>query len=116
MSLAIAAFICDLSFAKAVRQSKWQKGWIAMKATDSQLDVVTVADYGQLSQEIVELFVSEALEAIELRERFCTAISRDTPGSFFELLWAKRRSKDLQWDKIHFFWVDECCDRYGSNP
>jgi 6-phosphogluconolactonase len=81
-----------------------------MKATDSQLDVVSVADYEELSREIVELFVSEARGAIESRERFCTAISRDTPGSFFELLWAERRSKRLQWDKIHFFWVDECCD------
>ena len=80
-----------------------------MKGTSIKMNVVIASNYQQLTQKMLELFIDNAQKAVEIRKRFCVAISRYTPRSFFELLGQKAQSKALPWDKIHLFWVDECC-------
>ncbi len=73
------------------------------------MNVVIANNYQQLAQKMLELFIDNAQKAVEIRKCFCAAISRHTPRAFFELLGRKPQSKALPWDKIHLFWVDECC-------
>jgi len=80
-----------------------------VKATNAKPNVTIAASFQKLAQEALELFASSARKAIETRERFCVAVSRHTPAHFFELLGGRPRSRGLLWDKIHLFWVDECC-------
>ena len=84
-----------------------------MKATNAKPNVTIAASCQKLAQEALELFVSDARKAIEVRERFCVAVSRHTPMRFFELLGERSQSRGLLWDKIHLFWVDECCGPPG---
>jgi 6-phosphogluconolactonase/glucosamine-6-phosphate isomerase/deaminase len=83
-----------------------------MKTTDKKLNMTIAVDSQQLARKALELFVSDARKAIKARGRFCSAISRQTPRSFFELLGSDSGSKSLPWNKIHLFSVDKCC---GSN-
>jgi 6-phosphogluconolactonase len=83
-----------------------------MKTTDKKLNMTIAVDSQELARRTLELFISDVRKAIEARGRFCSAISRQTPGSFFELLGSDYRSKSLPWNKIHLFSVDKCC---GSN-
>lgn len=85
-----------------------------MKAVNTELNVVISSNSQEFGQETLELFVSDARRAIQARGRFCAAISRYTPGAFFELLGEQGQSKELPWDKIHLFWVDQCCGCSGS--
>lgn len=73
------------------------------------MNVVIANNYQQLAQKMLELFIDNAQKAVEIRKCFCAAISRHTPRRFFELLGQNPQSKILPWDKIHLFWVDECC-------
>jgi len=88
-----------------------------MKATNAKPNMSLVAGYEEVAQETLELFISDARKAIDVSGRFCTAISRYTPGMFFELLGSDLRSKYLPWDRIHLFCVDECCSssNLGNN-
>jgi 6-phosphogluconolactonase len=83
-----------------------------MKTTDKKLNMTIAVDSQELAHRTLELFISDVRKAIETRGRFCSAISRQTPGSFFELLGSDSGSKSLPWNKIHLFSVDKCC---GSN-
>jgi len=80
-----------------------------MKATSINNDVVIVTDSQELAKQTLKLFVDYAREATNSSQRFCAAISRHLPLFFFELLGVKPQSKALPWDRIHLFWVDECC-------
>jgi 6-phosphogluconolactonase len=80
-----------------------------MKATNTELNMTLVADTAELAQKALEAFVADARRAIQSRDRFCAAISRQTPKGFFRLLGEDTRSRALSWDRIHLFWVDECC-------
>jgi 6-phosphogluconolactonase len=80
-----------------------------MKTANVKLNVIIVTDSQALAQEMLSLFISDVQRAIEASGRFCAAISRHTPKVFFEMLGNEPLSKTLPWDKIHLFWVDECC-------
>lgn len=80
-----------------------------MKTTNTKLNMSLASGHQEIAQEILEIFISDARKAIDKNGRFCTAISRYTPGIFFELLGSDFRSKHLPWDRIHLFCVDECC-------
>ncbi|MHC4645310.1 MAG: 6-phosphogluconolactonase [Planctomycetota bacterium] len=80
-----------------------------MKAASEKLNVSLAAGHQEVGKELLEIFVSDARKAIDVRGRFCTAISRYTPKILFELLGSDFRSKSLPWNKIHLFNVDECC-------
>lgn len=81
-----------------------------MKATGIKMDVIIVGGSVELGRQTLELFVADAQKAIDRDNRFCVAVSRHTPLSFFELLGTDSESMALAWEKIHFFWVDQCCD------
>ena len=67
-----------------------------------------VSDPETLAHRSVELFVAAAEKAIETKNVFYAAISGGhTPRRFFELLGDVPRARDLTWEKIRLFWVDE---------
>jgi len=88
-----------------------------MKTTNTKLNVSFVPGYYEIAKEMLDLFIGDAQKAIDTSGRFCAAISRYTPGTFFELLGSDIRSKSLPWDRIHLFCVDERCGSYdlGNN-
>ncbi len=80
-----------------------------MKTTSAKLNLSIIDSSQDLAQELLELFLSVAQEAIDKRGCFCVALSRNTMRIFLELYNFDSRSKSLAWNKIHFFWVDQCC-------
>ncbi len=65
-------------------------------------------DSESLASKTVDIFVDQADKAISKRGFFYVAISGgNTPKRFFELLSESPPSRQLAWDKIHIFWVDE---------
>lgn len=80
-----------------------------MKTVNVELNAIIASNSEELAQETLELFVSNAQEALEATGRFCVAVSRHTPSAFFKLLAEQSQSKALPWNKIHLFWVDQCC-------
>ncbi|MHC4394186.1 MAG: 6-phosphogluconolactonase [Planctomycetota bacterium] len=92
-----------------MKQDVRKKEGEAVKAVNIGLNAVIASGSGELIEEALELFVGKAREAIETRGRFCAAISRHIPGAFFERLGEQSQSKALLWEKIHLFWVDQCC-------
>jgi 6-phosphogluconolactonase len=80
-----------------------------MKTISAKLNLSIVDSSQDLAQELLELFFNVAQEAIDVSGRFCVALSRHTLEIFLELFNSDSRSKSLPWNKIHFFWVDQCC-------
>jgi 6-phosphogluconolactonase len=78
-----------------------------------------VSDIEKLALRSVEIFVTDAEKAIKNSNTFRVAISGGhTPKRFFELLGELSQAKNLAWNKIHLFWVDERCvpiDSESSN-
>ncbi len=67
-----------------------------------------VSDTEKLANKTVDVFIADALKAIDARDAFCVAISGGhTPERFFELLAETPKAKSLPWDKVQLFWVDE---------
>ena len=63
-----------------------------------------------ISAAALTIFVDSANRAIKDNGIFTVAISGGkTPSGFFRLLAQAPAAKQLQWDKIHLFWVDERC-------
>jgi len=72
-------------------------------------NTMVVVDPKALMARMVDLFVDRAEETIERKSTFCAALSRRVPGRFFERLDSASPSHPLAWDRIHLFWVDQCC-------
>jgi len=71
-------------------------------------NVEVVSNGKALARRCVELFTNDARKAIESKDAFYVAISGgNTPRQFFELLGESEEARELSWDKIHLFWVDE---------
>ena len=63
-----------------------------------------------LAKEALDQFVNAAQEAIKDRDVFYVAISGGhTPTAFYELLSEKSAYSQIDWKKVHLFWVDERC-------
>lgn len=74
----------------------------------AKYNIDVASDAEDLARRAVDLFIQAAGEAIEARGVFCTALSGGhTPGRFFKLLGAVPEARDLPWERIHVFWVDE---------
>ncbi len=82
-----------------------------MKAlTNNKLRVFKVDSYERLADRSLEIFMQSAAGAISEKGRFNIAISGGkTPRRFYELLAEEDKVKNMDWDKIHLFWVDERC-------
>jgi 6-phosphogluconolactonase len=80
-----------------------------METTARYKPKVEIADDpGRLARQMVQLFVSAALDAIRSHGRFCVAVSGgQTPKRFFELLAVTPKAKSLAWRRVHVFWADE---------
>jgi len=75
-------------------------------------DIVSVNTSEDIAIAALEGFIIEAEKAIKERGIFYVAISGgSTPGRFFELLGETDSGKNIQWDKVQLFWVDERCVR-----
>jgi len=73
-------------------------------------NVEIVSDLESLAHRSVELFVADAQKAIKAKNTFYVAISGGhTPQPFYELLGTLPQAKNLPWDSIQLFWVDERC-------
>ncbi len=67
-----------------------------------------VSNPESFAQRSVEIFVEDAQKAIRAKGIFYVALSGGhTPKHFFELLGELDQAKNLPWNKIHLFWVDE---------
>lgn len=76
--------------------------------TNFQPNVEVVRDPKVLAARSAEIFVADALKAVEAKGMFCVAISGgQTPGHFFKLLGETPQANSLPWDKTQLFWVDE---------
>ena len=77
-------------------------------STNYKPNVEVASDCGNLARQSVEHFVADAEKAVRAKGIFYVAISGGhTPRHFFELLGEEPAARNLSWDKIHLFWVDE---------
>ena len=75
-------------------------------------NIEVAGDPESLAQRCLDFFVTKAKKTIEEKGVFRVAVSGgNTPKRFFELLGEAPEAKNLPWDKIQLFWVDE---RYVS--
>jgi 6-phosphogluconolactonase len=83
-------------------------GKIMETAANYKPNVEIVSDTESLAQRSAALFAADAEKAIKAKNIFYVAISGGhTPKRFFELLSEMPKAKELPWDKIQLFWVDE---------
>ncbi len=77
---------------------------------NGKLNIVRAENGGQLAHRALEVFIQTAREAIDKRGVFYVAISGgNTPGMFYELLSEESSYSQIDWDRVHLFWVDERC-------
>lgn len=68
------------------------------------------SDLDGISNEAVKIFVNLSKECISSTGRFVAALSGgSTPKRFYELLASDSYRRNVDWNNIHFFWVDERC-------
>lgn len=68
------------------------------------------ADLEAISHRAASLFVNASRNSIDTRKRFAVAISGgSTPRRLYTLLSTAPYRDQVDWEHIHFFWVDERC-------
>ena len=73
-------------------------------------NIVRVKNSQQLATRALEEFLQIARHSIDTKGVFNIAISGGhTPGLFYELLSEEPSYSQLDWQKVHLFWVDERC-------
>ncbi|MFH1614750.1 MAG: 6-phosphogluconolactonase [Planctomycetota bacterium] len=81
-----------------------------MRATKNKTNVQQLGEAEAVFRRALELFVEHARGALAERGSFYVAVSGGhTPSRFFELLGSDKSSRDLGWENIQLFWVDERC-------
>jgi 6-phosphogluconolactonase len=79
-------------------------------SNDPRPQVSVFSDIDSLSHAAAERFVSLSRAAILLHGRFATALSGgSTPRRLYSLLGSSPYCEDIDWRKVHIFWVDERC-------
>jgi 6-phosphogluconolactonase len=80
-----------------------------MSTNTGKTPKITVLETSRLAGEkMLEIFISEAEQAINKKGIFHLAVSGgNTPKQFFRMLSDSNRTKKLNWSKIHIFWTDE---------
>jgi len=74
------------------------------------VQIRVISDIEAISHEAVRIFVMLSKEYIGSQGRFVAAISGgSTPKRFYELLASDSYRGNVEWSKIHLFWVDERC-------
>ncbi|MBN2456569.1 MAG: 6-phosphogluconolactonase [Sedimentisphaerales bacterium] len=99
--------------------NKLNNSIIMQAAAKYKPNIEVACDSETLALRALEVFVDDAEKAIQSKGKFYTAISGGrTPRRLFELLGETPSAKELSWDRIHLFWVDERCvppDSQSSN-
>ncbi len=73
-------------------------------------NIVRVENSQQLATRALEEFIQAAHRSIDTKGVFNIAISGgNTPGMFYELLSEESAYSQIDWQKVHLFWVDERC-------
>jgi 6-phosphogluconolactonase len=73
-----------------------------------QPDIVRVLDPEGLARQALNTFISCAQQAITEKSVFWVALSGGhTPERFFQMIGDCDQAKELDWSKVHVFWVDE---------
>ena len=81
-----------------------------MDITKVKPNIIKVQDSDKLAQETLNQFVSAAQKAIQEKGVFYIAISGgQTPTAFYERLSEESVYSQIDWEKVHLFWVDERC-------
>ncbi len=74
------------------------------------MQIRVLSDIEAISHEAVRIFARLSMKYIRDKGRFTAAISGgSTPERFYELLASDKYRTEVDWNKIHFFWVDERC-------
>jgi 6-phosphogluconolactonase len=72
--------------------------------------VRVLPDTDQVAEAAVDLFIHAAVTAIERQGFFSVGLSGgSTPSRMYHLLASPVYQKQLDWQKVHFFWGDERC-------
>lgn len=73
-------------------------------------NIIKAPDSETLAREALRQFVEAAQQAIQSKGTFYVAISGGhTPAAFYELLSEESAYSQIDWEKVHLFWVDERC-------
>ena len=73
-------------------------------------------DLETLSMEAAAQFVRQAKSSVNLRGRFCIALSGgSTPGRLYEILGGPPFIDEVPWTRSHIFWGDERCVAEDDN-
>jgi 6-phosphogluconolactonase len=79
-------------------------------SSDQHPQISIFPDIDSLSRAAAERFVSLTKAAILSRGRFATALSGgSTPRLLYSLLGSPPYSENIDWQRVHLFWVDERC-------
>ena len=77
---------------------------------EKEANILRVADTEQLAERALEVYIDSCRQAVESRGFFFTAISGGhTPELFYKKLAQHEVYSQLDWNKVHLFWVDERC-------
>ena len=78
--------------------------------TGSNLQIQTSPDLEAISQKAAENFLTFARSSLQSKESLTVALSGgSTPRKFYYLLGCPPYRGQIEWHRIHFFWVDERC-------
>lgn len=76
----------------------------------SKVEIHVLPDLEAISYQAASLFVTASRNAITEKMRFVVAISGgSTPRKLYGLLGSAEYSHQIDWHRVHFFWVDERC-------
>ncbi len=76
----------------------------------SNLQIQTFPDLEAISHQAAEFFLSLTRSSLQSKESFTVALSGgSTPRRFYDLLGSDPYRGQIEWHRIHFFWVDERC-------
>lgn len=86
-----------------------------MEAINEQIQIERAKDGDRLAYRALELFAETCRSAIKEKDAFFTAISGGhTPVKFYKMLSEPAVYSQLEWEKVHLFWVDEHCVQPGG--
>lgn len=85
-----------------------------MKIRMTVPELVVVDDAEELARQMVGLFDACAREALRAGRPSCVAVQQGVPSLFFERLGAESELQPRAWQRIHLFWMDQCCGLANS--
>jgi len=76
----------------------------------SNAEIQLLPDLEAISYKAAEIFLNLSQSSLPSKERLAVALSGgSTPRRFYRLLGSDPYRNQVEWHRIHFFWVDERC-------